>query len=196
MKWRTFIVILLLPCSMSAQGMADTLSQSLHPRMTPLVGSVLLSGATVVSIRPELHRYEVKLYDQTGLANVRKQPFDNVLQFVPAAMPAVFKLAGMDSRHNIGQIMLLEGTATLIRLAAIETGKMLYQVERPDGSALTSFPSGHTFMAFTGAEVIRREFGQQYRWCTYVGYGIAAWSERCVYTTAGTGPATCLGAPE
>ena len=103
-----------------------------------------------------------------------QQPFDNVLQFVPIATPIALKLAGLESRHSIGEIALLSATASLISFAAVESAKRLYQVERPDGRSFTSFPSGHTIMAFTGADIIRREFGAQYPWLAVVGYGVAA----------------------
>ena len=46
-------------------------------------------------------------------------------------------------------------------------------VLRPDGSACNSFPSGHTFVAFTGAEIIRREYGKEYPWIAVAGYTVA-----------------------
>ena len=40
-------------------------------------------------------------------------------------------------------------------------------------SATNSFPSGHTFMAFTGAEILRREYGSQYPWLAVACYATA-----------------------
>ena len=168
MKRLLLILMLLMP--LVSQAQRDTL----HLRTEPLVGSVLFSGATLVSLQPELHQYEISLYDHLGLAGVPQQPFDNVLQFVPIATPIALKLAGLESRHSIGEIALLSATASLISFAVVESAKRLYQVERPDGRSFTSFPSGHTIMAFTGADIIRREFGAQYPWLAVVGYGVAA----------------------
>lgn len=162
------MTILLLPLVPQAQH--DTL----RLRTTPLIGSAMLSSATLVSLRPELHRYEVSLHNDLGLAQVPRQPFDDVLQFVPIAAPLVLNLAGLESEHNFGQIALLSATAAFIGVAAVESVKFLYHVERPDGSACNSFPSGHTFMAFTGADILRREYGRRYPWLPYVGYGVAA----------------------
>lgn len=162
------MTILLLPLVPQAQH--DTL----RLRTTPLIGSAMLSSATLVSLRPELHRYEVSLHNDLGLAQVPRQPFDDVLQFVPIAAPLVLNLAGLESEHDFGQIALMSATASLIGLAAVESAKLFYHAERPDGSAYTSFPSGHTFMAFTGADILRREYGRRYPWLPYVGYGVAA----------------------
>lgn len=168
MKHLLAIMMLLLPLTLHAQR--DTL----RPRVEPLLGAALFSGGALVSLRPELHRYEVSLHNDLGLAQVPRQPFDDVLQFMPIAAPLVLNLAGWESEHNFGQIALMSATAAFIGMAAVESVKFLYHVERPDGSACSSFPSGHTFMAFTGADILRREYGRRYPWLPYVGYGVAA----------------------
>lgn len=167
------LLALVSPCMLHAQG--DTLLHApLRPRTEPLVGSLLFSGATIITLTPQMHELEIRMHDRLGLADVDRQPFDNVLQFVPIATPLLLKAVGMKSQHDVGQMLLLGGTATLIGMAAVGTGKKLYQIQRPDGSAMNSFPSGHTYIAFTGAEMLRREFGKDYPWVTYVGYGVAA----------------------
>ena len=162
------LTILLLPLVSQAQH--DTL----RLRTTPLLGSAMLSSATLVSLRPELHGYEQALHRDLGLASLQRMPFDNVLQFVPLAAPMALNIIGLESEHSLGQIALLSATASLIGLAAVESAKLFFHVERPDGSAYTSFPSGHTFMAFAGADILRREYGRRYPWLPYVGYGVAA----------------------
>lgn len=44
---------------------------------------------------------------------------------------------------------------------------------RPDNSRYNSFPSGHTFVVFTGAEILRREYGEDYPWIAVAGYTVA-----------------------
>lgn len=168
MKRLLAILLLLLPLTLPAQR--DTL----RLRAEPLAGALLFSSGTLVTLYPELHQHEVNLRDALDLASVRKQPFDNVLQFVPIATPIVLSLTGLEAEHNTGEIALLSATASLIGLAAVESAKLFYKVERPEADALTSFPSGHTFMAFTGADILRREYGRRYPWLPYVGYGVAA----------------------
>ena len=38
---------------------------------------------------------------------------------------------------------------------------------------MNSFPSGHTYMAFAGAELLRKEYGSDYPWRAIAGYTIA-----------------------
>ncbi|MBP3762568.1 MAG: phosphatase PAP2 family protein [Bacteroidales bacterium] len=171
---RRWIAILAMLLPLTLQAQRDTVSHRLRPRVMPLVGASLYSAGTLISIRPEFHDHEISLYDKFGLADAKPLHFDDYLQFVPSLMPYVLHLAGLESEHNPGQVALLTGTACLVGLAAIETGKLLYQVPRPDGSANTSFPSGHTFAAVAGAEVLRREYGKRHPWVAYVSYGMAA----------------------
>lgn len=52
--------------------------------------------------------------------------------------------------------------------ALTNIGKFTFKEKRPDSSARNSFPSGHTATAFTGAELIREEYG--------LGIGIGAYT--------------------
>ena len=167
---RNLLVILLLLLPIKMQAQRDTL----HVRPEALAGSLLFSGGALVSFYPRLHQYEIDFHDAMGLSEVRKQPFDDVLQFVPLSAPLVMSLVGLEWEHTTGQIALLSATACLIGQAMVESAKYFYHVERPDGQAFNSFPSGHTYIAFTGADILRREYGRRYPWLPYVGYGVAA----------------------
>lgn len=172
---RMWFILLLLVLPGTVRSQADSVCCApLRPHTAPLLGASLLSGSMLVSLQPELHQWEGLMYDRLGLEDVRQRSFDNVLQFLPMATPLVLKAAGLKSQHNAGQMALLGGLSFLMGEAVIQMGKSLCQVPRPDGTDLKSFPSGHTFIAFMGAEMIRREFGRDYPWLVYVGYGVAA----------------------
>ena len=53
------------------------------------------------------------------------------------------------------------------------SSKYFIDKERPDGRGLNSFPSGHTFTAFVGAEMLRLEYGQEYPAIAVAGYAVA-----------------------
>lgn len=100
---------------------------------------------------------------------------ETYLQYVPAAMHLGLGYAGVKSCNNgwgrafeCGYAYLSD--ALIVNLAM----KNLVEEERPDGSAFNSFPSGHTATAFTGAELVRLEYG----W----GWGAGAYA-----IAAGTG---------
>ena len=52
--------------------------------------------------------------------------------------------------------------------------KDLTKIERPDGSANNSFPSGHTATAFSGAEFLWQEYKDVNIWYGISGYAVAA----------------------
>lgn len=52
--------------------------------------------------------------------------------------------------------------------------KNLTKVERPDGSAKNSFPSGHTATAFMGAEFLWQEYKEISPWYGIAGYLVAS----------------------
>lgn len=52
--------------------------------------------------------------------------------------------------------------------------KQTASVERPDGSSLNSFPSGHTATAFMGAELMMQEYKNESVWYGISGYVVAA----------------------
>lgn len=83
----------------------------------------------------------------------------SVIRFVPSTMHMGLGLAGVPARHA-----LLDRTveATMAHAISISAGYILkYAVsrERPDLSDMRSFPSGHSILAFTGAELTRIEYG-------------------------------------
>ena len=167
-----FLMLLSTPASVLGQ---DTVAwRPLSPAWEPLAGAAIFSTGALITLRPELHNVEIDLRDRLHLADLPPAHFDNILLFVPLATPFVLNIAGLEGEHNLGQTALLAGTSSLIGLAIIETCKFFYSTERPDGTSFNSFPSGHTFIAFTGAEILRREYGSDYPWIAVAGYSVAA----------------------
>src|SRR5690606_1917679 len=88
-----------------------------------------------------------------------KVPYDNYLQYAPAAAVYGLKLGGVKGRNNVGRATLSYASSLEIMGILVNTIKYTGKVERPDGSSNNSFPSGHTSMAFTNASVLHKEYG-------------------------------------
>ena len=158
-----------------AVAQTDTTALRIHSlQPIPLVSGVALGGAgTLLTFQPEINRLAVSLHDDVVAANLPQMSADDYIQYLPAIAPVALNLCGLHSRHPLGRMMMLEGGSYLLGAGWLNALKYGIGVERPDNSRFNSFPSGHTFVAFTGAELIRREYGEEYPWVAVAGYAVA-----------------------
>lgn len=99
---------------------------------------------------------------------------DDITQYVPAASVYILGFAGAKGKHNFKDKTIILGIASLLTAVSVNTIKYTAKVERPDKSARNSFPSGHTAIAFMGAEFLRQEYKEVSVWYGIAGYTIAA----------------------
>lgn len=104
----------------------------------------------------------------------RRITVDDFTQYAPAAAIYALNLCGVRGRHDYAGLTVLLGTSAALMGTSVLVLKSVTKVERPDGSARNSFPSGHTAMAFMGAELLRREFWEVSPWIGVAGYVVAA----------------------
>ena len=101
--------------------------------------------------------------------------YDDYLQFAPLAGQLGLRLAGVKGiTDNPLQMVVADALASASMLAITSAIKYTARVERPDRSSRNSFPSGHTAMAFTSAELLGIEYGSRYPWIRPVGYAVAS----------------------
>lgn len=117
-------------------------------------------------------KYEVQDYIRKQAPNFNNHA-DNILQYVPAALPYALDLVKIKSRHPIGKRTLLSAESIVLSTLASSSLKRVFDDIRPNGNGYESFPSGHTTLAFTGAAVLAKEYGKKYPWIKWSGYGIA-----------------------
>lgn len=97
--------------------------------------------------------------------------YDDYLQFAPLVAQVGMRLGGIKGRsESYGEMLTADAISTAIMFSSVTLTKMLTQVERPDGSAKNSFPSGHTAMAFTAATLLHLEYGKKYPWISLLSY--------------------------
>lgn len=126
--------------------------------------------------------------ENDGLQNVNKEikeeiwterphqlkNLDNYLQFVPAAAVYGLNAMGIKGKHNFRDRTMLYLMSNIITNATVFSMKKFSHQLRPDGSAYTSFPSGHTAEAFASAEFLRQEYKDVSPWYGIAGYAVAA----------------------
>lgn len=176
MKRYLVIVMVLLCAVMPMRAQWDTVghSASLCENITMTATSTGLIGlGLLAAYQPDVNNWAVSLRDEVLYHNPPKLTFDDQLQYLPAITPVVLHLCGVKGRHDFKHLVILEGGSYLFGAGWLNAFKYGFAKERPDCSTRNSFPSGHTFTAFVGAEVIRREYGKEYPWLAVAGYAVA-----------------------
>lgn len=99
--------------------------------------------------------------------------YDDYLQYAPAALVFSLKFAEVrgtyDTKHTVVSYLL----SSLVMAGVTNTLKYTSRIERPDASALNSFPSGHTANAFMNASFLRHEYGSRSLVYSVIGYTAA-----------------------
>lgn len=98
---------------------------------------------------------------------------DDVLRFVPSAAYLTLGVFGVKARHNFKERTLIFLTSHAAMAAMAYGTKYAIDKTRPDGGD-HSFPSGHVALAFTGAELVRLEYGNAWGAGAYVVAGTTA----------------------
>lgn len=96
---------------------------------------------------------------------------DNYIQYAPAvAYLGLGFIPGVKHRSDWRERLMAGVTAYAVMAVVNNVMKLSFREPRPDSGARNSFPSGHTATAFTGAELMRIEYGP---WVGFAGYAVA-----------------------
>ena len=104
----------------------------------------------------------------------KKVSIDDYLQFAPTAAVYGLNALGIKGKHNLRDRSMIYVMSNIILTGTVFSLKKITAVQRPDGSAYTSFPSGHTAEAFASAEFMRMEYKDRSAWYGIAGYAMAA----------------------
>ena len=172
---KRLLAILLPIATIGAHAQWDTSGLRLqHFKVAPAaVSAGFMATGALLTFNPTANGLAVDLRDKVVSSHNPKLHFDDYIQYLPASAPVVLNLCGVKGRHNFGRLLMLEGGSYLIGIGWLNAFKYAIAVERPDYSRKNSFPSGHTFTVFTGAEILRREYGGEYPWIAVAGYAVA-----------------------
>lgn len=97
--------------------------------------------------------------------------FDNTLIIAPYFELIGVAIAGVESRNDRINTLLIIAKGEAIMLASTFAVKYLANETRPNKSDNLSFPSGHTAQAFLAASIVHTEFRDKSQW-----YGIGAYT--------------------
>jgi membrane-associated phospholipid phosphatase len=102
-----------------------------------------------------------------------KLTIDDFSRYVPAISVYAFNAFGVKGKNNLRDRSVILATSTVLTIGTVFGLKSITNVERPDGTSNDSFPSGHTAIAFAGAEFLYQEYKDQSIWYGVAGYAIA-----------------------
>ena len=170
------IIMLLALLSGSRPGQAQIARQRDTSvfRATQLIAPGVLLAAGVGIHCWGHETIDVPVYQD--LAHVREargvvRNADNILKYVPA-LPMVVDLGlgltGVPVKHDLQDRFIEAGLASFVAGGTCLLLKHVVSTRRPDATNDHSFPSGHTCLAFVGAELVRMEYG----W----GWGLGAYA--------------------
>jgi hypothetical protein len=117
---------------------------------------------------------EMDMNIRSSVKAVQLVKYDDYFQYAPIAGVYILDMAGIKAKHNIMDRTIVMATSYLLMSATIQTMKHTINVQRPDGSNLKSFPSGHTATVFTGSHILFKEYKNSCPWIGVGAYGIAA----------------------
>lgn len=140
--------------------------RGLKPVIAP---AILIAVGTTIHFMPEL-KYKFHDYMQENL--VYDGGLDHYLPYAPVAAVYVLNLTGVKGKNNPGNITAIAAKSFILSSMIIYPVKVLVDETRPNQQGL-SFPSGHTTRAFTFAQLMHREFGEQSIWYSIAGYSVA-----------------------
>lgn len=100
---------------------------------------------------------------------------DDVVQLSPALLMYGLRLCGVEGHSKSwGQLVAATGFSTFMTAGLAHGLKGTWGRTRPyERWYHNSFPSGHTFTAFTSATLLHREYGENSVWYSVGGYSIA-----------------------
>ena len=151
-----------------------TVPQELHFNYKQIVipavfisyGLIGLKSDALIDINEDIRK-------QTTESSSRRTTIDNFSQYAPAVSVYALNALGIPGKHNFRDRTIILATSYILMSATVMGLKSVTKVERPDGSANNSVPSGHTATAFAGAEFMYQEYKDQSIWYGVAGYAVA-----------------------
>ena len=136
-----------------------TSSQNLKFKYKQLVIPTVLIGYGLIGIESDGLKFVNSGIKEEINENIdEKITVDDFTQYLPATSVYGLNILGVKGKHNFKDRTIILGTSYLIMSTSVLSLKSITKVERPDGSAFNSFPSGHTCASFACAGVYYKAF--------------------------------------
>ncbi|MDE7101409.1 MAG: phosphatase PAP2 family protein [Bacteroidales bacterium] len=135
--------------------------QLIFPALSIGIGTIGVYDGTFIGLKNSIKN------DLTRLRGDHYFHADDYIQYLPAAAYLGLGAVGVKSKHTFKERFVAGATAHIVMAALTNGLKYSIREKRPDTRARNSFPSGHTALVFTGAELMRIEYGPWYGLAAY-----------------------------
>lgn len=169
--------ILLLSSGLKAQSeKTDSTQTSTKKKFNykPLILPTILVTYGTIGIESDgLKLFNAEIKEEINEHIDQKITIDDFSQYMPAFSVYGLNALGIEGKHKLGERTVIFATSYLLMATSVMGLKKITRVERPDGSSINSWPSGHTATAFMGAEFLWQEYKDVSVWYGISGYVIA-----------------------
>ncbi|MDR1684061.1 MAG: phosphatase PAP2 family protein [Elusimicrobiota bacterium] len=169
----TFFMITGLFCGGFAQQTREPSAQTSLKLL--LVPATLATLGVIIETLPsgsELGKIRMQQHFGPGAGHMHNHG-DDYLEFAPAGaallLPLILKTP---HKSETGEFLAKSAVSHVLSFGILESMKRGFDHERPDGGRY-SFPSGHTTVAFLGAQILFLEYKDTNKWLAYGAYPVA-----------------------
>lgn len=163
MRRLCLFLLLLSVLPARAQFARDSVGRrAFRPSQLIAPGVLVGAGMGVHYFGHEAVEIPVKDYVQEDLRRGGEMAFHDIgsyVQYVPSAMHLGLGLVGCKASRSFLDRAIESSVSHLVALGLSRIPKYFFHSLRPDGGDYKSFPSGHSILAFTGAELVRMDYG-------------------------------------
>lgn len=155
------ILFVLAPAHAQYRSTADSIAAAQPAfRASQLIapGALLASGVAIHCFAHESWDYAVNDAFSRWRGSSGGTEFDDWVQYLPYAADLGLALTGVPARNSFLDRTMECAVSVLALTVITRTMKAVIDSPRPIGDS-RSFPSGHTGTVFTGAELVRMEYG-------------------------------------
>ncbi|TFG74685.1 MAG: phosphatase PAP2 family protein [Flavobacteriales bacterium] len=138
-----------------------------------IIPTVLIGYGTIGIESDQLKLFNTEIREEVKENIDQQLTIDDFSQYAPALSVYGLNALGIKGKHNFKDRTVILATSYLIMASSVVGLKKITRVERPDGSSMDSWPSGHTATAFMGAEFLWQEYKDVSIWYGITGYAIA-----------------------
>lgn len=169
-----FTSLLLHPLFSNAQIKLDSMpSKSNFEKFKPYIIPTVFIGYGLFSLRNKnLQSFDSQINNRFNTNNYTS--IDDLSMALPTLSVYGLSFLGNKGKHNFRERTAIITAATAIMFTSVLSLKKITKRSRPNLVDTESFPSGHTAIAFMGAEFLYQEYKHKSVWYGIAGYSIAA----------------------